>query len=282
MKQFMQNRFDLILELLQCPECRLGELTVEQDESILRCKHCRKQYQVKDGILDLLNEQDVPLAKTAFGKLAAKSYDVFAARSAFRKLYRWQFEDEFAEYTSSIEFMSSDILCDVGCGTGNYTLQFARQLNAGVAIGVDISWAMLELLVQHAQSKGITNVVAIRANAENLPLKDGSLCKVFNGCLHHLFPRIQSSVAETYRCLEQGGVFFGSTFFTTQSALFGMIQQFSAFALAARPVVPEVLEQELGKVGFRNVVIRPGRIGQFFFGSYDAVKQGGRPTSACT
>lgn len=263
---------DQILKLLQCPECRLSQLTIQQDGSLLECEHCGKRYQVKDGILDLLNEQDMPLAKKAFGKLAARSYDVFAARSAFRRLYRWRFEDEFAEYTRSIEFMPSDILCDVGCGTGNYTLQFAKQLGTGVAIGVDISWSMLELLVQHAQSDRIKNVVAIRASAGNLPFKDGSLSKVFNGCLHHLFPKVQPGVVETYRCLEQGGVFFGSTFFATQSVLLKGIQQFSTLALSARPVICEVLEQELEKVGFRNIVMRPGRISQFYFGSYQAVK----------
>ena len=178
--------------------------------------------------------------------------------------------------------MSSDILCDVGCGTGNYTLQLARKVSKGVAIGIDISWAMLELLIQHAQADGIENVVAIRANAENLPFKNGSLCKVFNGCLHHLFPNIRPSLEETYRCLGQWGVFFGSTFFAAEPLLFRMIQQIGAFSITVRPVISEVLEREMEKVGFNNVMIHPGRIGQFFFGSYYAVKQGGRPTRACT
>lgn len=268
----MKSQFDLLFELLRCPACQLGQLAVERDETTLKCEQCGKQYRVRNGILDLLTEQDAPLAKKAFGKLSAKSYDTFAARSAFRKLYRWRLEDEFEEYTRFIEFFPSDILCDVGCGTGNYTLQFAKKLNAGLAIGVDISWAMLELLAQHAQRNGIENVVAIRANAENLPFRDGSLGKVFNGCLHHLFPDIQPSLTEAYRCLEQGGIFFGSTFFAAQSVLFRMGQQFSAFAIAAHPVIPEVLEREMERAGFGNVVVRPGQIGQFFFGSYDALK----------
>lgn len=135
---------------------------------------------------------------------------------------------------------------------------------------------MLELFVQHAQREGIRNVVAIRANAENLPFKDGSLNKVFNGCLHHLFPKIQPSLTETWRCLEQKGVFFGSTFFAAQSALLKTIQQFSALALSACPVVPDTLAQELEKVGFRNVVLHPGQIGAFFFGSYQSMKLEGR------
>lgn len=263
---------DQILERLQCPECRSGSLTAGQNGSVLVCERCGKPYPVKDGILDLLTEHDRPLAKRAFGRLSAKSYDIFAARSVFRKLYRWRFEDEFAEYTRSVELSASDILCDVGCGTGNYTLQFAKRLSAGAAIGVDLSWAMLELFVRHAHREGLQNVIAIRANAENLPFKDGSLGKVFNGCLHHLFPKIQTGIAETYRCLEQNGVFFGSTFFAAQSALFKGLQQFSALALAAHPVVAETLAQELETARFRDVTVRPGQIGQFFFGRYQAMK----------
>lgn len=70
---------DLILELLQCPECRSGALTAGQNASALVCERYGKQYPVKS----------------------------------------WRFEDEFAEYTRSVELTASDILCDVGCGTGN-------------------------------------------------------------------------------------------------------------------------------------------------------------------
>jgi ubiquinone/menaquinone biosynthesis C-methylase UbiE len=271
----MQNQFELMLELIQCPECRQGELTVARS-NVLSCQHCGKRYQVQHGILDLRAEQGSSLAKKVFGRLSAQSYDMFAARSAFRKLYRWQFEDEFAEYTRSVAFLSSDIVCDFGCGTGNYTIQFARNVNRGLAIGIDISWAMLELLIQHVQTNGIKNVIAVCANAKNLPFKNGSLGKVFNGCLHHLFPDTRPSLDETYRCLRQGGVFLGSTFFAARPVLFRIIQRMGALALAARPVIPEVLERELEEVGFRNVVVNPGRIGQLFFGHYYAVKREAR------
>jgi ubiquinone/menaquinone biosynthesis C-methylase UbiE len=268
----MKRQLNMILPFLRCPDCREGEFTVEHAGTSLRCEHCGKRYQIRNGILDLLAEQDAPLANKAFGRLSAKSYDVFAARSVFRKLYRWKFEDEFDEYTRPVELLSSDIICDVGCGTGNYTLQFARKLGNGIAIGVDISWAMLELLVQHAYANRIENVVAVRANAENLPFKDESLCKIFNGCLHHLFPNIQPSLGETFRCLGQGNVFFGSTFFAAKSHLLSVVQQIAASAMSARPVVVEVLERRLNDIGFRNVKVSPGQVAQFFFGSFVAVK----------
>lgn len=266
------NPVEAIRELLQCPACRQGQIVVEQAGALLRCTGCGRRYSIRNGVLDLLREQDRPLASKAFGKLAAWSYDLFAARSAFRKLYRRRFEDEFEEYTRFVELRPADIAIDVGCGTGNYTLPFAGKLAAGTAVGVDLSTAMLELLLRHAQAQGVQNVVAIRANAEALPFRDGCLPRVFNGCLHHLFPNIRPSLAETYRCLGPGGVLFGSTFFATRPLLHRIVQWASALALRSRPVVPAVLERELAGVGFQDVMVNPGRFGQFFFGSYRVVK----------
>jgi len=261
-----------ISELLQCPACRQGQIVVEQAGALLRCTDCDRRYSIRSGILDLLRDQDRPLANKAFGKLAAWSYDRFAARSAFRKLYRWRFEDEFEEYTRIVELRPSDVVLDVGCGTGNYTLPFAAKLTAGVAIGLDLSTAMLELLLRHAQAQGVQNVVAIRANAEALPFRDGCLPRVFNGCLHHVFPHIRPSLAEAYRCLEPGGVLFGSTFFATRPLSHRIMPWASALALRSRPVVAARLERELAGVGFQDVMVNPGRFGQFFFGNYRATK----------
>ncbi len=261
-----------VLELLQCPECQQGHLTFEQPNSVLRCEHCGKSYPVRHGILDLLREQDQPLAEKAFGKRYARMYDVFYARRTFHNLNRSRFDDEFIEYTSGVQFQPAEMVVDVGCGTGNYTLPFTRKLSDGIAIGVDLSIAMLELLTQHAQNMGVQNLVAIRANAEHLPFQDGSLTRVFNGCLHHLAPNIRPSLAEAYRCLAQGGVLFGKTIFATDPVLLKMVQQMSTLALSARPILPAWFAQELESVGFRNISIHPGGRDQFFFGYYQAKK----------
>ncbi len=261
-----------VLEFLQCPECRQGRLTCEQPDAVLRCEHCGKGYPVHHGILDLLREQDQPLAEKAFGKRYARAYDRFYARRTFRNLNQSRFDNEFIEYTSGVQWQPAEVVVDVGCGTGNYTLQFAGQLSDGIAIGVDLSIAMLELLTQHTQNLGVENIIAIRANAEHLPFQNGSLGKVFNGCLHHLAPNIQPSLAEAQRCLGQGGVFFGKTIFAAKPVLLKMIQRMGTRALSARPIIPSVLMRELESVGFRNISIHPGGRDQFFFGYYHANK----------
>ncbi len=268
----MLNPIETVLELLQCPECRQGRLDFKKPEARLTCERCGKGYPVQHGILDLLREQDRPLLHKAFGKLYTKTYDLFYARHTFRNLNQSRFDDEFVEYTRGVNLQPSEIVVDVGCGTGNYTFQFARKLNDGIAIGVDLSIEMLELLTQHAQNLGVKNVVAIRANAASLPFKDGSLSKVFNGCLHHLFPNIQPSLEESRRCLAQDGVFFGKTIFAVEPVLLKIAEQISALAMSASPIIPSVLEQDLERMGFRNITIKRRGSGQLFFGYYRTVK----------
>ena len=40
---------DLFLTILQCPICE-GQLDLSEDKSELRCKKCRRIFEVKDGI----------------------------------------------------------------------------------------------------------------------------------------------------------------------------------------------------------------------------------------
>jgi SAM-dependent methyltransferase len=96
---------------------------------------------------------------------------------------------------------------DVGCGTGRYTRLLRRLLPEGsLLLASDVSAAMLAQLTagQHGQALG---VVPLRAAAEQLPVRAGSLDLVtaFN-CVHHFdLARFLAAVA---RVLRPGGRLF--------------------------------------------------------------------------
>lgn len=46
---------------------------------------------------------------------------------------------------------------DVGCGCGQTTRQAARSAAPGAALGVDISWPMIEAARERARAEGIAN-----------------------------------------------------------------------------------------------------------------------------
>lgn len=257
--------FNHLQPLLRCPNCHHDTLNIHEQE--LMCPACHAIYPIGNGVIHLLAERDRPLAQHAFSPLAARLYDVLAARGGFRWLYARSLEKEFAAFTHNLHISPDDVVVDVGCGTGNYTLEFAKRVPKGLAIGVDLSPAMLRLFMKHAQ--GVKNVVAIQANAENLPFKDASIPKMFNGCLHHLVRNITPSLNEARRCVS--GELYGGTMFIAQSTLARWLQQFAFVGQRTKPLDADALIIALEEAGFEQIRIERGGIRKFFFGSYGAL-----------
>jgi SAM-dependent methyltransferase len=60
----------------------------------------------------------------------------------------------------------TDRVLDIGCGTGQTTRDAGRAARAGVAVGVDISAAMIQSARKLAKTEGLRNVKFIQADAE--------------------------------------------------------------------------------------------------------------------
>jgi SAM-dependent methyltransferase len=60
----------------------------------------------------------------------------------------------------------ADRVLDVGCGTGETTLDAARLAPSGRALGVDLSSAMLDVALRRAEAEGIANVDWVQADAQ--------------------------------------------------------------------------------------------------------------------
>lgn len=109
---------------------------------------------------------------------------------------------------------STDVVIDVGAGTGLLTLAVAPRVERVWA--VDISPGMLEYLRVKAASAGLENVELAQASADSLPLVDAcATVVVSNYCLHHLDGRgKRRALDEIYRVLHPGGrLVFGDMMF---------------------------------------------------------------------
>lgn len=98
---------------------------------------------------------------------------------------------------------------DLGCGAGLDSLIAARRTGPqGKAIGVDFSDAMLARARQAAAQVGIDNVEYNQADAEKLPIEDGSVDVALVNGIFNLNPARCEIFYELARVVRQGGAVY--------------------------------------------------------------------------
>ncbi|MCG0278571.1 MAG: class I SAM-dependent methyltransferase [Thermanaeromonas sp.] len=93
-------------------------------------------------------------------------------------------------------------ILDVGCGTGNLSLELARM---GVRVtGIDISQPMLDKARFKAEREGLT-VKFVLADARKLPFGDETFDAVVSVTALEFVPDLREALEEAYRVLKPGG-----------------------------------------------------------------------------
>jgi ubiquinone/menaquinone biosynthesis C-methylase UbiE len=136
---------------------------------------------------------------------------------------------------------------DLGCGTGNYTLELKRR--GFDVIGLDASDGMLEV----ARRKGLK---CIKGDAYSLPFPDGSFDLVLSVTMFEFIHEPERVVKEIHRVLKHGGEVLIGTM-NGRSAWFFFKRLKSLFVETAyryaRFYTPKELEKLLRDEGFREV-----------------------------
>lgn len=144
------------------------------------------------------------------------SEERFAKRTAiFHALLSGSTPDRVA-YETVAEAKPQRVL-DVGCGLGETTEQFAKELGADVQ-AIDLSPRMVEL----TRARGIDAHVG---DVQKLPYADGEFDCVFAGWVLYHVPDLPKAVAECARVLRPGGRLVASTYFeNNMDELWGLIE----------------------------------------------------------
>lgn len=129
-----------------------------------------------------------------------------------RRVERWEKATDlpaFREFATEIQRLaaptSSDVVVDLGAGTGLLALTLAPQV--GHVVAVDSSRAMLERLALNARRNRAGNVLTVLADLRSLPLPDESVSlAVSSYAFHHLDDAGKAlALAEVRRVLLPGG-----------------------------------------------------------------------------
>ena len=99
-----------------------------------------------------------------------------------------------------------DTVLDVGSGSGTDVLVASHLVGArGKVLGLDMTEAMREKLRDNCTAAGITNVVVLEGNAEELPLPDAVVDVVTSNGVLNLVPDKAQAIREIARVLKPDG-----------------------------------------------------------------------------
>ncbi|HET6319404.1 MAG TPA: class I SAM-dependent methyltransferase [Chloroflexota bacterium] len=129
---------------------------------------------------------------------------------------------------------------EIGCGMGTDLAQFVR--GGAITFGLDLTTRHLGIARARLELEGVSPRL-VRADAECLPIRSGSLDVVYSfGVLHHT-PGIEAAIQEIHRVLRPGGTF-----------LLGLYHRDSAFYWLNTLLVWGILHGRLFRDGYRRLM----------------------------
>lgn len=214
----------------RCPSCH-GRLAV--GNAATRCVECAAEYEAVDGIPDLRYPQtrdaatldDLALARRTSAEADKKSNEeLIHAFFAMREgADGWTPRDTEMRTRHSLAaplglqgeitgwlrpVTDHSLFVDLGCGLGGFLTAAGAAGRKG--IGIDNRMSVLVIAKRIMESDGTTAVLAC-ANAEALPLADGSVGGVVMYDVVEHVDRLESALSEVSRVTWIGGAFACST-----------------------------------------------------------------------
>ena len=198
------------LPLLECPGCG-GPLQELQHTPGAGCPMCEREFPIEDGILRCLN------LDVADPEAAIKQQEV-SIRDSEANVYEQRFKQlrsqmEIPTSLKSLELKRQDVVAELGCGTGRFTLQMAPRVKRLVA--VDFSVESLKRIQQRLSPEVSRRVLLVQADITALPLAQRAFSKVASfQVLEHL-PSPASrerAIRSASKLLQPGGTFTASVY----------------------------------------------------------------------
>ena len=126
---------------------------------------------------------------------------------AIRWLERSNREEEEApsKAIAALNLKPTDVIADIGAGSGYYTFRLAPLVPKGKVVAVDIQPEMIDFLERKEKQLGLTNVEAHLGEVDDTKLKPGSINAALMVDAYHEFSHPREMMESLFKALKPGG-----------------------------------------------------------------------------
>ena len=114
-------------------------------------------------------------------------------------------EERPAMLVDAMELRPTDVVADIGAGTGYFSFRIAPKVPQGKVLAVDIQQEMLDLLNAKAKQAGVKNVETVLGAESDPKLPAGSVDVVLMVDAYHEFSQPREMMEAIVRSLKPGG-----------------------------------------------------------------------------
>ncbi|MBM4388578.1 MAG: class I SAM-dependent methyltransferase [Deltaproteobacteria bacterium] len=197
---------------------------MEEDSGKIACSACGRVFDADKGYVDLLLDQESPKLIQWLWENRAVIKIYGAMRSAMMFSLAGRVVDEESEgflLKHLLQIKGDENILDLSCGNGRHAIKVAERLDSGHLFGVDISEAMLDDLIRKLDAgdkSAARKITVIKGSSSVIPLKNGSMDKIYCVAAMHLYKDQQKVISESGRVLKSGGIFTGTIFMKSGTA----------------------------------------------------------------
>lgn len=140
-----------------------------------------------------------------YSRAADTLYEPIVVRGTFRMFASDLEELVLRQGRAAVRAAKGGPILDLPVGTAHFTSRFAEG-HPGLIVGVDIAHGMVVATKDRAETEGLKNLVATRADAHSLPFATASFAAVMctNGL--QVMPGLERTLDELHRVLAIGGL----------------------------------------------------------------------------
>lgn len=109
------------------------------------------------------------------------------------------------QVVQNMDLKPSDVVADIGAGSGYFSFRVAAKVPLGKVYAVDIQEEMLEVIRQRAASEGVTNVLAHKGEIQDARLPAAAVDLAFLVDAYHEFSHPREMMESLARALRPGG-----------------------------------------------------------------------------